>query len=144
MADDGAWNRRSLLRGAAVVAGVAATTPLLGKRAKVRANGGKGGESAAVLFGETAERLQIRIDHDRPLGTFAQSRPAVTYPCYPKEIRLGDAVAKGVYCETNPNATPAPFGFDVPAAFFHRFHKPYNVTLDFTGMNLYIARGKAA
>ncbi|MEU5884089.1 aspartyl protease family protein [Spirillospora sp. NPDC047279] len=105
--------------------------------------GGKGGESAAVVFGETAEQLRIRTDYDRPIGTFAQSHPAVTYPCYPKEIRLGDAVAKEVYCEANPNAALAPFGFDAPAAFSHCFHKPYNVTLDFTGMNLYIARGKA-
>jgi tetratricopeptide (TPR) repeat protein len=105
--------------------------------------GGKGGESAAVVFGKTAEQLRIRTDHDRPIGTFAQGHPAVTYPCYPKEIRLGDAVAKEVYCETNPNTALAPFGFDVPAAFFHCFHKPYNVTLDFTDMNLYIARGKA-
>ncbi|GAA4231720.1 hypothetical protein GCM10022254_29710 [Actinomadura meridiana] len=105
--------------------------------------GGKGGESAAVMVGETAERLRIRTDYDRPIGTFAQSHPAVTYPCYPKEIRLGDAVAREVYCETNPNATLAPFGFDIPTAFFHCFHKPYNITLDFTDMHLYIARGKA-
>lgn len=105
--------------------------------------GGKGGDSAAVVFGETAKDLQIRTDYDRPIGTFAHSHPAVTYPCYPKEIRLGDAVAKEVYCESNPNAALAPFGFDTPAAFFHCFHKPYNVTLDFTDMALYIARGKA-
>ncbi|GAA2600278.1 tetratricopeptide repeat protein [Actinomadura fulvescens] len=105
--------------------------------------GGRGGESAAVVFGETAEQLQIRTDYDRPIETFAQSHPAVTYPCYPKEIRLGDAVAKEIYCEANPKAALAPLGFDVPAAFFHSFHKPYNVTLDFTDMKLYIARGKA-
>ncbi|REF00836.1 hypothetical protein [Thermomonospora umbrina] len=177
MADDGEGDRRTLLRAAAVVAGAAATTPLLGKAATARADGGgadalfkagkfeqaslgsiagsgprvvgvnfggKGGESAAVVFGETAEQLQIRTDEDRPIGTFTQGHPAVTYPCYPKEIRLGDAVAKEVYCETNPNAAIAPFGFDAPASFFHCFHKPYNVTLDFTDMNLYIARGKAA
>jgi hypothetical protein len=28
--------------------------------------------------------------------------------------------------------------------FAHCFFKPYNVTLDFTDMNLYIARGAAA
>lgn len=27
--------------------------------------------------------------------------------------------------------------------FSHSFYKPYNVTFDFTDMNLYIARGKA-
>jgi hypothetical protein len=35
-------------------------------------------------------------------------------------------------------------GFDVPVAFFHSFWKPNTITLDFTGMNLYIAPGKAA
>lgn len=105
--------------------------------------GGSGGESAAVVFGETAERLGIRSDYDRPIGTFAHSHPAVTYPCYPKEIRLGDVTAEEIYCETHPQATLAPYGFDVRAAFFHSFHKPYHVTLDFTDMNLYIARGKA-
>ncbi|WP_157855963.1 hypothetical protein [Streptomyces aureocirculatus] len=105
--------------------------------------GGSGGESAAVVFGETAEQLGIRSDYDRPIGTFAHSHPAVTYPCYPKEIRLGDAAAKDIYCETHPQATLAPYGFDIRAAFFHSFHKPYNITVDFTDMNLYIARGKA-
>jgi hypothetical protein len=104
-----------------------------------------GGDSevAAVVNGETAKQVQIRIDYDRPVETFAGSRPAVAYPCYPKEIRLGDAVAKEVYCYTNPSSPLAPHGFDVPAAFFHCFHKPSNITLDFTDMNLYIARGKA-
>ncbi|MEW2354611.1 aspartyl protease family protein [Spirillospora sp. NPDC029432] len=101
-------------------------------------------ESAAVVPGETAERLGIRVDHDRPVETFAHSRPTVTYPCYPKEIRLGDAAARGVYCMTNPNSRPPRSGFDVLATFFHPFYKPYNITLDFTRMNLYITPGKAA
>ncbi|WP_369242053.1 aspartyl protease family protein [Streptomyces sp. R21] len=105
--------------------------------------GGSGGESAAVVFGETAEQLGIRSDHDRPIGTFAHGHPAVTYPCYPREIRLGDAVARDIYCETHPEATLAPYAFDVRASFFHSFHKPYNITVDFTDMNLYIAPGKA-
>ncbi|MFB4314960.1 hypothetical protein [Actinomadura sp. 21ATH] len=101
------------------------------------------GESAAVIPGGTAERLRIRTDRDRPVETFAHSHPTVAYPCYPKEIRLGGATAKGSYCMTNPNSRPSRSGFDVLATFFHPFYKPYNVTLDFTGMNLYIARGKA-
>ncbi|KAB2349129.1 hypothetical protein [Actinomadura rudentiformis] len=40
MVDDGERDRRSLLRGAAVVAGAAATTPLLGKAATARADAG--------------------------------------------------------------------------------------------------------
>ncbi|MGW6059020.1 tetratricopeptide repeat protein [Streptomyces sp. NPDC055189] len=105
--------------------------------------GGSGGESAAVLFGRTAEQLGVRTDHDRPIGTFAHSHPAVTYPCYPAEIRLGNAAARNIYCETHPQAALAPYGFDVRAAFFHTFHKPYNITVDFTDMKLYIARGNA-
>ncbi|MFF0311389.1 tetratricopeptide repeat protein [Streptosporangium sp. NPDC004379] len=103
------------------------------------------GEVAAVVLGDTSERLRIRTDRDRPVETFAGSHPAVAYPCYPKEIRLGDATAREVYCYANPDAPLAPNGFDVPVAFFHCFHKPSTATLDFTDMNLYyIARGKAA
>ncbi|WP_433467047.1 aspartyl protease family protein [Spirillospora sp. CA-128828] len=101
------------------------------------------GEIAAAMSEETAKRLRIRIDYDRPLETFAHSHPVVVYPCYPKEIRLGDAVAKGVYCNANPDSRPSRSGFDTLGAFFHPFYKPYNVTLDFTDMKLYIARGKA-
>ncbi|MEV0621771.1 aspartyl protease family protein [Nonomuraea sp. NPDC050404] len=104
---------------------------------------GGGSEPAAATHGDTAERLRIRTDRDRPIETFAHSHPAVAYPCYPKEIRLGDAAARDVYCYTNPNSKLDPLGFDVPVTFFHSFYKPYNVTLDFTGMNLYIAPGKA-
>ncbi|XVQ11560.1 aspartyl protease family protein [Spirillospora sp. CA-255316] len=114
----------------------------------VGVNFGGIGEIAAGMSGETAEQLGIRTDYDRPIGTFAQSHPAVAYPCYPKEIRLGDAAAKEVYCYTNPNQpvnVPWPYGsgFDAMGWFAHCFWKPYNITLDFTDMNLYIARGKA-
>ncbi|MFI0448901.1 aspartyl protease family protein [Actinomadura sp. 6N118] len=100
-------------------------------------------EAAAVMSEETAKRLRVRIDYDRPLETFGHSHPVVVYPCYPKEIRLGDAAAKGIYCSANPVSRPSRSGFDTLGAFFHPFYKPYNVTLDFTDMNLYIARGKA-
>jgi tetratricopeptide (TPR) repeat protein len=114
----------------------------------VGVNVGGVGEIAAGMGGKTAEQLGIRADYDRPIGTFAHSHPAVAYPCYPKEIRIGDAVAKEVYCYTNPNKpinVPWPHGpgFDVMGYFAHCFWKPYNITLDFTDMNLYIARGKA-
>ncbi|MGW2311302.1 aspartyl protease family protein [Actinomadura luteofluorescens] len=101
-------------------------------------------ESAVAMPEETAKQLRIRTDYDRPLETFAHSHPVVTYPCYPEEIRLGDAVAREVYCVANPTSRPPRSGFDSLGAFFHPFFKPYNVTLDFTGMNLYIARGPAA
>ncbi|MFB4278388.1 aspartyl protease family protein [Nonomuraea sp. MTCD27] len=115
----------------------------------VGVNFGGGSEIAAGMRGETAERLGIRTDYDRQVGTFAQSHPAVVYPCYPKEIRLGNAVAKEVYSYTNPNQpvnVPSPYGtgFDTMGWFSHCFWKPYNITVDFTDMNLYIARGEAA
>ncbi|MFI9554163.1 tetratricopeptide repeat protein [Nonomuraea endophytica] len=114
----------------------------------VGVNLGGGSEITAGMRGETAKQLGIRTDYDRQIGTFAQSHPAVVYPCYPKEIRLGSAVAKDVYCYTNPNQpinVPRPFGtgFDTMGWFSHCFWKPYNITVDFTDMNLYIARGKA-
>jgi hypothetical protein len=102
------------------------------------------GEVAAVVYGDTAERLRIRTDPARPIETAAHNHPVVVHPCYPKEIRLGDIVAHDIYCYTNPQAAVAPFGFDLLGHFSHSFYKPCNVTLDFTGMNLYVARGKAA
>ncbi|WP_181019922.1 tetratricopeptide repeat protein [Nonomuraea typhae] len=110
----------------------------------VGVNFGGGSEIAAGMRGATAEQLGVRIDHDRPVGTFAQSHPAVAYPCYPKEIRLGKAAAKEVYCYTNPNQpvnVPLPYGtgFDTMGWFSHCFWKPHTVTVDFTGMKLYLA-----
>ncbi|WP_219470107.1 tetratricopeptide repeat protein [Nonomuraea rhizosphaerae] len=110
--------------------------------------GGMSGESVAGMHGEVAKRLRVRTDYDRPLETGAHSHPTVAYPCYPKEIRLGDAVAKEAYCiadANNPSNTPYPYGdgVDETGYFGHCFFKPYNITLDFTGMSLYIARGKA-
>ncbi|MFF4616194.1 aspartyl protease family protein [Nonomuraea jabiensis] len=114
----------------------------------VGVNLGGTSEITAGMRGETAEQLGIRSDYDRQIGTFGSSHPAVVYPCYPKEIRLGNAVAKEVYCYTNPNQpinVPWPYGtgFDTMGWFSHCFWKPHNITLDFTDMNLYIARGKA-
>ncbi|MEV3923700.1 aspartyl protease family protein [Actinomadura coerulea] len=139
-------------------AGVRPLPLWLGREHELYSRGGIGGsgsrvmglsiggtsESAVVMSEETARRLRVRTDYDRPLETFAHSHPAVAYPCYPKEIRLGDAVAREVYCVANPTSRPPRSGFDSLGAFFHPFFKPYNVTLDFTGMNLYLARGKAA
>lgn len=110
--------------------------------------GGKSGESVAGMPGEVAKQLRVRTDDDRPYQTAAHSHPTVVYPCYPKEVRLGAAAAKDVYCEANPDTPinvpwPRGAGFDTIGHFAHCFYKPYNITLDFTGMNLYIARGKA-
>ncbi|GAA3771663.1 hypothetical protein GCM10022225_68660 [Plantactinospora mayteni] len=107
-------------------------------------NFGGTGEIAAGMSVETAEQLRIRTDYDRPVETFAHSHPAVVYPCYPKEVRIGTAAARDVYCYANENRKPAPYGFDVLGHFSHSFWKPYHITVDFTGMNVYIARGRAA
>jgi tetratricopeptide (TPR) repeat protein len=100
-------------------------------------------EMVASMSEETAKRLRVRTDYDRPLEAFAGGQPVVSYPCYPKEVRLGDAAAKHIYCYANNRPAGSPYGFEVLAHFAHSFYKPYNVTLDFTDMNVYIARGKA-
>ncbi len=101
------------------------------------------GEMVAGMSVETAERLRVRTDYDRPVDTSTGLLPATVYPCYPKEVRLGNATAKEAYCLANPRQPLAPHGFDVLGHFSHSFYKPYNITLDFTDMNVYIARGKA-
>lgn len=102
-------------------------------------------ESAGGMAGDTVERFGIRTDYDRPIETAAHSHPTIAYPCYPKDLRLGNATANEIYFETDPGMpVTQPYGFDVPAHFAHGFYKPYNVTVDFVDMRLYIARGKAA
>ena len=105
---------------------------------------GGGSEHAVSTSEEAARQLGVRVDDDRPIETFAGSHPADVYPCYPKEVRLGDAVAADVYCYAGRMRPLESFGFENLGQFAHTFFKPYHVTVDFTGMNLYIARGKAA
>lgn len=100
-------------------------------------------EMVASMPEETARRLRIRTDYERPLEAFAGGEPVVSHPCYPEEVRLGDATARDVYCYADNRPAGSPYGFDVLADFAHSFYKPYNVTLDFTDMSLFIARGKA-
>ncbi|TMQ92176.1 hypothetical protein ETD83_27925 [Actinomadura soli] len=109
----------------------------------VSLNIGGTGEQAAGISEETAKQLGVRIDYDRPFASFAGGQPVVAYPCYPKEVRLGDVTAKGVYCYAGGKNTLGGEGFYKLAGFDHAFHKPNNITLDFTNMNAYIARGKA-
>ncbi|GGL19033.1 hypothetical protein Sme01_36110 [Sphaerisporangium melleum] len=86
--------------------------------------------------------MRIRTDHDRPIETSAGGDFLTAYPCYPKEVRLGAAAAHDAYCYVDNVLDHE--GFDVLANFVHSFYKPCNLTLDFTGMNLYIAPGKAS
>ncbi|SDM37242.1 tetratricopeptide repeat protein [Allokutzneria albata] len=109
----------------------------------VALNIGGTGEMVTGMPGETAKRLGVRTDYDRPVETWAGGKPLITYPCYPKEVRLGNAAATDVYCYANNQPAIGREGFDVLAHFSHCFFKPYNITLDFTDMNAYIARGKA-
>lgn len=102
------------------------------------------GTDVAGMSEETAKRLRIRTDYDRPEETSAGGQPVTVYPCYPKEVRLGNAAAKDAYCIAGQRPANAPHGFDVLGHFSHSFFKPYHVTLDFTDMNVYIARGKAS
>ncbi|GAB3412805.1 tetratricopeptide repeat protein [Flindersiella endophytica] len=122
------------------IAGVADSGPRM-----AAVNIGGSGEDAVHMPGEASKQLGIRTDYDRPLETAAHSHPVIAYPCYPKDIRLGNATAKEVYCVTTPDmALTQPWGFDVWSHIAHTFFKPYNLTLDFTTMNLYIAPGKAS
>ncbi|MEV4891574.1 hypothetical protein AB0K48_19545 [Nonomuraea sp. NPDC055795] len=107
-------------------------------------NLGGTGEMAVSMPADTAKRLRIRTDADRPVEAFAGGQPVVSLPCYPKEVRLGNAAAGDVYCYADDRPALGREGFDVHAHFSHSFYKPYNVTLDFTGMNVYLARGEAA
>lgn len=109
----------------------------------VALNIGGTGEQVAGISEETAKQLGVRIDHDRPLASYAGGQPVVPHPCYPKEVRLGAATAKGAYCYAGGENTLGHEGFHKLADFAHAFHKPYTITLDFTGMNVYIARGEA-
>lgn len=113
-----------------------------GKRV-VALNIGGTSEMVASMTEETARQLRIRTDYDRPIETSAGGQFLTAYPCYPKEIRLGDAAAMDSYCYADKRSGPFREGFDILANFSHSFFKPYNLTLDFTDMNVYIARGKA-
>ncbi len=107
-------------------------------------NPGGVSENVAGMPEETSKQFKVRTDYDRPLETAAHSHPTIAYPCYPKQIRLGDAVANEAYCVTNPNMQVARrYGFNVWADFAHSFFKPYNITLDFKEMNIHITKGKA-
>ncbi|MBB5081970.1 tetratricopeptide repeat protein [Nonomuraea endophytica] len=110
----------------------------------VALNLGGTGEQVAGISADTAKRLGIGVDRDRPMDGYAGGQPVVAYPCYPREVRLGDATAKGAYCYAGGKSTLGDEGFYKLADFAHAFYKPYSVTLDFTGMNVYITRLPAA
>ncbi|WP_158578489.1 tetratricopeptide repeat protein [Spongiactinospora rosea] len=114
------------------------------KAGVVSLNLGGTGEQVAGISEETAKRLGVRVDYDRPFASFAAGRPVEGYPCYPRELRLGGVTAKSLYSYAGGKDTLGDEGFHKVAGFDHAFHKPNNITLDFTDMNAYVARGKAA
>jgi Aspartyl protease len=63
--------------------------------------------------------------------------PGGFYPVVADEIRLGDAVGRDMPGLVGP--LPADlFTFEVIGSFAHEFYKPFAVTFDFVGMNLYV------
>ncbi|RAS61275.1 tetratricopeptide repeat protein [Lentzea atacamensis] len=106
-------------------------------------NIGGTGSNVAGMSLAVAEDLRIRVDHDRPEESSAGGRAVVVHPCYPKEVRLGNATATGAYSVASERNLHDGHGFDVLGDIAHSFYKPYHVTLDFDGMQLYVARGVA-
>ncbi|WHT16421.1 tetratricopeptide repeat protein [Crossiella sp. CA-258035] len=110
----------------------------------VAVNLGGTGEAVAAMPQETAKRLRVRVDEDRPMETAAGGQAVTVYPCYPKEVRLGNAVARDAYCYAGAPSGPGREGFEQLAHLSHSFYKPFHVTLDFTGMSIHVARGPAS
>lgn len=106
-------------------------------------NIGGTGNNVAGMSEAVAKELRIRIDHDRPEETSAGGRAVVVHPCYPKEVRLGNATALGAYSVASQRNLHNAHGFDVLGDIAHSFYKPYNVTLDFDDMKIYVTRGVA-
>lgn len=107
-------------------------------------NIGGTGSNVAGMSEDVAKELRVRIDHDRPEESSAGGRAVVVHPCYPKEVRLGTATALGAYSVASQRNLHNAHGFDVLGDIAHSFYKPYNVTLDFDAMKIYVARGAAA
>lgn len=101
------------------------------------------GNNVAGMWEGTARELRIRTDYDRPEETSAGGQAVVVHPCYPKEVRVGNATAKGAYSVASVRNLHDGHGFDVLGDIAHSFYKPYNVTLDFVDMKVHIARGAA-
>jgi tetratricopeptide (TPR) repeat protein len=142
VANDGGWDRRSLLRGAAVVAGAAATAPLLGKTATAQADG----SDADALFKagkfEQAGRAYEEILKTDPTNLNAARQRGYVgllsnrFPEAEKYLTMALKLAPDDK-DTNQLLGDCYLRQDKLS-----LSKPYNVTLDFTDMTLYIARGK--
>jgi hypothetical protein len=104
-------------------------------------NTGQADGVAVRMTMKTAEQLKVRIDRSRPMFGATHGQVLKDYPCYPDEVRIGPATARGIYCAAPERFPISTDQFDVLATFAHTFFKPHAVTLDFAGMNLYITDG---
>lgn len=96
------------------------------------------GSNVAGMWEGTAKELRIRTDYDRPEETSAGGQAIVVYPCYPNEVRLGSATAKGAYSVASVRNLHDSHGFDVLGDLAHSFFKPYRITLDFVDMRVFV------
>jgi tetratricopeptide (TPR) repeat protein len=94
---------------------------------------------------EYAKRAGLAVDHDHPIDR----NGVAFYPATADRMSLGRAVARNVKgfasAKTIPGQ-PGPgqagmFGFEIIANFTHEFFKPFTLTFDYTGMNVYITGG---
>lgn len=97
-----------------------------------------GGEGIGIgTTAQVAQEAGITIDYDNPIESNGQLLPSI----HPDRISLGDATGRhvpGVITPQQAGAGPNGFQFQTIGNFTHEFFKPFAVTLDFLGMNLYV------
>jgi tetratricopeptide (TPR) repeat protein len=94
---------------------------------------GRGIETTAQI----AQEAGITVDYNDPIEANGQLYPSIS----PDKISLGDAAGRhviGVVKPQQPGSGPHGFQFQTIGNFTHEFFKPFAVTLDFLGMNLYV------
>ncbi|CAG6395059.1 aspartyl protease family protein [Streptomyces cocklensis] len=83
-----------------------------------------------------AERAGITIDWDHPI--LVNGGTTTIYPIAPDRISIGDAVGRHLPGSAGPTPWEGQTGFDLIGNFTHEFFKPFAVTFDYVGMNLFI------
>ncbi|HZR53666.1 MAG TPA: aspartyl protease family protein [Streptosporangiaceae bacterium] len=86
---------------------------------------------------QIAQEAGITVDYNDPIEANGQLYPSIS----PDKISLGDAVGRhilGAVKPQQPGSGPHGFQFQTIGNFTHEFFKPFAVTLDFLGMNLYV------
>jgi hypothetical protein len=94
---------------------------------------GRGIETTAQI----AQEAGIPVDYNDPIEASGQLYPSIS----PDKISLGDAVGRhvlGVVKPQQPGSGLHGFQFQTIGNFTHEFFKPFAVTLDFLGMNLFV------